>query len=168
MKKCKICNEDKELTEFRDGRNDCKKCENKKRVERKNRQKVEDETFYEKQREYDKKRKKIMRDNFGEDEKFIESVRGLIKNVFKNNNYSKDSRTFEILGIDRDGFISHIESQFVDGMNWENRGLKGWHVDHIVPVSSAKSIDEMIKLNHYTNLRPLWCDENWKKGSKII
>lgn len=46
-------------------------------------------------------------------------------------------------------------------MNWENRGLyngefnHGWDIDHIIPVSSGLSEDELLKLNHYTNFQPL-------------
>ena len=60
----------------------------------------------------------------------------------------------------------HLEKQFKDGMSWENYG--SWHIDHIIPLSSAKNIEEINKLCHYTNLQPLWASENLSKGSKII
>jgi hypothetical protein len=63
-------------------------------------------------------------------------------------------------------FFIHIESQFIDGMSWENRSL--WHIDHIIPLATAKTEEEILRLNHYTNLRPLWALDNLKKGSKIL
>jgi hypothetical protein len=168
MKQCKVCNETKELTDFRTGRGECKACENRKRVERKNKQKVEDPTYYDKQRGYDNKRKKIMRENYTDIERFMENVRCMIKNSIKDGGYSKESKTCEILGIDYDGLIEHFESQFEEGMTWENHELFGWHIEHIIPKCTAKTYEEIIKVNHYTNLRPMWSDENWKKGSKIL
>jgi hypothetical protein len=53
-------------------------------------------------------------------------------------------------------------------MNWENYGQFGWHVDHIIPLSSAKTEEEIYKLSHYTNLQPLWAQDNLKKGNKIL
>jgi hypothetical protein len=53
-------------------------------------------------------------------------------------------------------------------MSWDNHNHKGWHIDHKVPLSSANSVEEIFKLSHYTNLQPLWCEENYKKGKKII
>ena len=49
-------------------------------------------------------------------------------------------------------------------MNWKNHGE--WHIDHIKPLSSAKSEEEMNKLFHYSNLQPLWASENLKKRDK--
>ena len=46
-------------------------------------------------------------------------------------------------------------------MNWDNYGKYngcpnfGWDIDHITPLSTAMTEDDMIKLNHYTNLQPL-------------
>jgi len=51
-------------------------------------------------------------------------------------------------------------------MSWENYG--DWHIDHIIPISSAKNNDEVYKLNHYTNFQPLWALDNMKKSNKII
>ena len=43
-----------------------------------------------------------------------------------------------------------------------------WHIDHIIPISSVKDENEMVKLNHYTNLQPLWEIDNLMKSNKII
>lgn len=75
------------------------------------------------------------------------------------------------IGCTRDELIAHIENQFKDGMSWDNYGE--WHIDHIIPLASAKShcINEMIEnikaLNHYSNLQPLWAAENIAKGATI-
>lgn len=74
-------------------------------------------------------------------------------------------RTLKILGCDAVTLQKHIERQFLTGMNWENRHL--WHVDHIVPLASAKNEADVIALCHYTNLRPLWANENIKKSDKM-
>lgn len=165
-KVCKTCNIEKGLMEFRN-RNSCKLCENKRRYQLKIKQKKNPE-YLEKYRREDAMRKKKQREERMDDKtKFIESIRALIRKSIKKRNYTKNSKTFEILGIDNEGFIKHIESNFSEGMNWSNHNLHGWHVDHIIPVSSAKNHEEVIKLNHYTNLRPLWCMENWKKWNKV-
>lgn len=53
-------------------------------------------------------------------------------------------------------------------MCWDNYGLFGWHIDHIIPLSSANTLNEMLKLNHYTNLQPLWWKDNLSKGKNIL
>jgi hypothetical protein len=61
----------------------------------------------------------------------------------------------------------HLENLFVEGMSWDNYGFRGWHIDHIIPLCSANTFEEAIKLNHYKNLQPLWAVDNLKKGKKI-
>ena len=51
-------------------------------------------------------------------------------------------------------------------MKWDNHGK--WHIDHIIPLSSAETEEEVYNLCHYTNLQPLWGEDNLKKGKKII
>ena len=54
-------------------------------------------------------------------------------------------------------------------MSWENQG-SGWHIDHIIPLSSfdLTDRDQLLKACHYTNLQPLWAEENLSKGAKLI
>ena len=80
--------------------------------------------------------------------------------------YIKSQRTLEMLGCDLETIKSHLEKQFIDGMNWSNKG--DWHIDHIIPCASAKTEEELIKLFHYTNLQPLWAIDNILKKDKII
>ncbi len=60
----------------------------------------------------------------------------------------------------------YLEKQFVDGMCWDNRNE--WHIDHIIPLSLAKTEEEIYKLCHYTNLQPLWAEDNLRKSNKIL
>lgn len=75
--------------------------------------------------------------------------------------YKKECRTHEILGCSFEEFKSYLESKFDIWMSWDNYGKYngefnyGWDIDHIKPISSAKTKEEIIKLNHYTNLQPL-------------
>lgn len=64
----------------------------------------------------------------------------------------------------------HIESKWKPGMKWENHGIHGWHIDHIVPISSFDFTkqSEVFEALHYTNLQPLWWNENLQKTNKTI
>lgn len=81
--------------------------------------------------------------------------------------YLKTSPTQAMLGCSYEELQRHLESQFQSGMTWENRGSDGWHVDHIIPLASAKDKSELLKLCHFTNLQPLWAADNLAKGAKI-
>jgi hypothetical protein len=92
------------------------------------------------------------------------NIRNLILQTFKTIGRRKNTKTEKILGCSFEEFKAYIESQFQDGMSWENRNI--WHIDHIMPVSMAKTEDEIIRLNHHRNLRPLWAHENIAKADK--
>lgn len=99
--------------------------------------------------------------------KFKQNTRSLIYNSFKRgvNQYKKNSKTEKILGCTIEQFRHYIQSKFKKGMSFENYG--DWHLDHIIPLSSAKTEEEIILLNHYTNFQPLFAKENIKKFNKI-
>ena len=84
-----------------------------------------------------------------------------IRSSFYYVNSRKKSKSAEILGFSFEEFKIYLESKFEDWMTWENKGLYngelnyGWDIDHIIPMSSAKNEQDVIRLNHYTNLQPL-------------
>jgi hypothetical protein len=96
----------------------------------------------------------------------VNRLRGRLYKYLKVNQIRKTNKTFEMVGCSPEFLKEHLEKQFVDGMSWENRNE--WHIDHIIPLSSAKTEEELLKLCHYTNLQPLWAEDNIKKSNKIL
>ncbi len=100
--------------------------------------------------------------------KLADATRSRIKFYLQRNNITKKNKTFDIVGCTPEFLKEHIEKKFKEGMSWDNYGFYGWHIDHIKPLSSAKTDEELYKLCHYSNLQPLWANENLSKGSKIL
>jgi hypothetical protein len=97
------------------------------------------------------------------------NIRNRVKLFIKSVNFEvRTNNTYTIVGCTPEELKTYLEKQFTEGMSWDNHKLTGWHIDHIIPLSSAKTEEEVYKLCHYTNLQPLWCRENYKKGKKII
>jgi len=90
-------------------------------------------------------------------------IRSRLRGIINYGEFSKN--TAVVLGCNAEEFIAHIERQFEEGMGWHNRSE--WHFDHIIPLSSAKSKDEMIILGHHSNVRPLWALDNFRKGCRM-
>jgi len=82
------------------------------------------------------------------------SINRSINRSLKCKGLSKSKRTKDILGCDIGFFKNYLEDKFTIEMSWENYGII-WDIDHIIPLSTAKTEEEVIKLNHYTNLQPL-------------
>lgn len=93
--------------------------------------------------------------------KFQCNIKCLIRNSIKCKGYKKKTKTTNILGCSIEDFRIYLESKFESWMNWENYGKYngefniGWDIDHIIPISDAKNEEDIIRLNHYTNLQPL-------------
>ena len=91
-------------------------------------------------------------------------VRNRTAAAFRLGGYSKRPLTKIVLGCDWETLKAHIEERFAPGMSWDNR--REWHIDHIRPLASAMTEDDLVALCHYTNLQPLWALDNLSKGSK--
>jgi len=79
----------------------------------------------------------------------------------------KHGNTMELTGCTKEHLLQHLKSKFTEGMSWENYGQ--WHIDHIRPCASFNLEDpeEQKKCFHWTNLQPLWAEDNIRKGAKV-
>ncbi len=179
MKVCTKCLVEKELCDFNKSSihksgvsNVCKICNNE-------RSRLYREIYPERKKESAKKYKDNNRDTFKSNRNkslkirrqtdllfnIKERVRRRMRNFLIRNNISKTNKTFDLIGCSPEFLKEHLEKQFLDGMSWDNRDK--WHIDHIIPLSSAKNEEEVYKLCHYTNLQPLWAEDNMLKGDKL-
>jgi len=98
--------------------------------------------------------------------KLIGNVRSRLGDFLKSTNMRKTNKTFIMVGCTPKFLKEYLEKQFKLGMTWQNYGITGWHIDHIIPLSSAKTSEDVEKLMHYKNLQPMWAIENIRKGDK--
>lgn len=185
MKTCSKCNLEKPLSDFykNKARKDgvavyCISCskgyfqtEHRKEYEReRNIKRRTQENYVQYQIEYRKKNMdRFVKNNFEKYhsnpiEKLKQNYRNRIRKVIDRKTIPSNS----ILGCSWKTFKQHIENQFQVGMTWDNHGQYGWHLDHKKPLASANTNEELIMLNHYTNLQPLWWRDNLSKSDKII
>ncbi len=193
LKKCCTCKKVLKTSEFyknkraKDGLKwVCKKCENlvsteyykknkykiakyKKRWNNTNRDKLKGYV-----KKYNQKNKKLLnqRHNIWAKNKYYNenlyrlktNTRNRIKNSFYRNGYKKNTKTAYILGTDWNTLKKHIENEFTNDMSWDN--FDQIHIDHRIPLAAASTEFEVIALNHYTNLQPLWAEDNLSKSDK--
>ena len=93
-------------------------------------------------------------------------IRARLYSAIKSKNYEKKHSTIDYLGCSYKFYKDYLQNRFKDGMSWNNHGE--WHIDHIIPLASAETEEELMNLFHYTNTQPLWAKENQQKGNKII
>jgi len=94
-------------------------------------------------------------------------LRRRINGLIAKSSASKAGGLVEVSGCTLAELVIHIERQFLPGMSWANRRL--WHIDHIIPCSAFDLTDESQQrvAFHFTNLRPIWAEQNHRKHGKI-
>jgi hypothetical protein len=185
QKKCSKCLELKPLSLFNKAKTgiygvrcDCKICQNKYNSKYRDEHREhlnlnskihrqENPSYLINYRKNNKDKRKIYIKERLENDKIFKlslNVRNLIRNSFTRNGYSKTSKSCDILGCSFEEFKNYLETHFEPWMNWDNRGNwngipteinTAWDIDHIIPVSTGNTEEEIIKLNHYSNLQPL-------------
>lgn len=178
QKKCPQCETIKSNDSFYIQKNNklrswCKKCHNdsikKYRDEHPERIKQITAKSRSKQTSKEKKRLAKIRRRLSPKNRLNEAIRA---GVSRSLNESKGGRSWEgLVGYSADKLRKHLEKQFKDGMTWDNYGLYGWHVDHILPISKFNfkdATDEDFKRCWaLKNLQPLWAKDNLSKNNKI-
>ena len=191
-KVCKKCGIEKNIEEYRVQKNRngtfrycswCKKCDKEYTNEWKRKHQAQIYTkridYFAKYNKYYwnkngieimKKRNKYFAQRRNDDYlfKFKEQIRNLINISLKTRNHVKNTKTSEILGCDLDFFVNYILETYKKNYGYEWDGKEKVHIDHIIPLATAKTEKDVIKLCHYTNLQLLKAQDNLKKGAKII
>ena len=162
-KKCCTCKFWKPLKEYNKHknhwdnlRNDCKIC-------LKNYRKENRKILSDKYKIYETNRKKI-----DPVFKLLKTLRSRISTALIKNNNKKLDSTIKLLGCSIEECRNHLQNNFKEEMTWQNHGK--WHIDHIIPCSTfdLSKEEEQKKCFHYSNLQPLWANENLSKGNKIL
>jgi hypothetical protein len=95
------------------------------------------------------------------------NMRSRLYHALRSQKADKTNRTFKLVGCTIQFLKGYLQSKFTEGMTWEKYG-QGFHIDHIKPCCSfdLTKEEEQKKCFHYTNLQPLWAEDNMKKGGK--
>ena len=178
VKRCPGCGEIKSYDDFniqesrRDGLSPyCSLCITAKSLEYSRRpyvQKKQDK--YERSERYYANNKRRYEKKKVEDENYKLALycRNRINTLIVTQNAKKLMGTFYLIGCSILELRQHIESQFEDGMTWQNHSRKGWHIDHRLPVNAFNLQDPIQQLAafNWRNLHPMWGIPNIQKGAK--
>lgn len=95
-------------------------------------------------------------------------IRYLIYGSLNRKKYPKKFHSEEIIGISIEWFIKYLLSTFKNRYGREWDGVEKVHIDHIIPLATAKTEEEVIRLNHFSNLQLLTAEDNIKKKHKLF
>lgn len=195
-KTCRSCDEMKPLTEYgkdsktNDGlKSYCKICRNEKNKifrsapenkERRIKQRKEYNSrpdIIQRRKEYNSNpdRKARVREwansrrKENSDIQLVSNLRTRVRDAVVRQRTKKSAKTLELIGCSVRHLRKRLEKMFDENMNWDNYGLKGWVIDHIIPCASFDLTDpeQQRRCFHYTNLQPLWWWDNLEKSAKL-
>lgn len=126
----------------------------------------------EQQKRYRKSHKKLIQEKLNKrrlediNYRITTNLRSRLSKAIKLN-YKRGSAVKD-LGCSVEKFKLWIEMQWQEGMNWDNWTKDGWHLDHIIPLCkfNLENREELLKACHYTNIQPMWAEENLTKGGR--
>ncbi len=186
-KYCPKCGKDKNISKFSKNRSAydqlsswCKKCNAEYQKEYysgyvdKNRSKLKEYHSEYSKKHYQENKEKLIKQKIKyHNDRYKNNLEFRLITILRSRFYkaiklNKESSINILLGCSIIQLKQYLESQFVKGMTWDNYGLNGWHIDHIKPCAKfdLSKEQEQLECFHYTNLQPLWAEDNLSKGSK--
>lgn len=98
------------------------------------------------------------------------NLRNMINTSFRRKGLRKSMKLEKICCCSMQELVNHListyESNYNEKWNWDF--VKNVHIDHIKPLATAKTEEDVIELCHYKNLQLLKAEDNLRKGSLII
>ncbi len=101
--------------------------------------------------------------------RIADSLRSRVRKLLRGG--YKSAPTLKLLGCSVENFKIYLESKFESGMSWENYGVGfgKWNIDHIMPCAIFDLTREAHQQRcfHFSNMQPMWFEENMAKGAKL-
>ncbi len=93
------------------------------------------------------------------------------RGMWKSLRGEKSGRHWEdLVGYTLDDLVHHLESQFTEGMTWDNMGREGWSIDHRKPIKAhtftSPDDPEFKQCWSLENLQPMWFRDNCAKNAR--
>ena len=125
--------------------------------------------FYRETHKKERNKKQLQRKESDPVYKLKCSVRCVLKDSFRRKKLKKNMKGEKILGCTIEYFINYLIKTYENNYKekWDWKYLKDVHIDHIIPLASANTEEEVIKLCHYTNLQLLKAEDNLNKKDKL-
>jgi hypothetical protein len=117
----------------------------------------------EKYKEFERRR----RANQSLDRKIGTALRGRLVSFL--NGQDRVGSAVRDLGQSIEEFKTMIESLWWPTMGWGNRGSRGWHLDHVVPLNEfdLTNLEQFKVAVHHSNYQPLWYNDNESKAHRL-
>jgi hypothetical protein len=91
----------------------------------------------------------------------------MLNDAFRRREYTKSESLKKITGLAVDVLIKYLLKTFKENYGYEWEGQESVHIDHIIPLSTAKTEEDVKKLCHYTNLQLLKAKDNLEKKDRL-
>ena len=92
-------------------------------------------------------------------------IRNLIRTSLRKQGYTKNSKTYNILGINYKGLLNWLNDKASNELNYKDNNV---HLDHVIPISLTQTEEEILALNHYSNYQLLNSEKNLLKKNHYI
>jgi hypothetical protein len=113
---------------------------------------------------YEHKKKRLKTDTIY---KYKEQIRHFVWLGFHRRGFQKSATTEQIVGCTAEELKAYLNETFYKNYGYEYNGTDKVHIDHIIPLATAKTQEEVAKLYHYTNLQLLKAEHNQMKSDKL-
>jgi len=113
-----------------------------------------------------KRERELLKNN--EEFRLVKTLRSRLYKAISQIKAEKSDTTMNLTGCTIKELKNYLEEKFTEGMTWDNHG--DWHIDHIKPICAfdLSSEEEQKRCFHFTNLQPLWAEDNLSKGGKYL
>lgn len=99
--------------------------------------------------------------------KLKRNIRNNVNTAFRKKKFRKSEKLKNMLGMEIDEFVNYLLETFKNNYGYEWDKIEPVHIDHIIPLSTATTEEEVIKLFHYNNLQLLKAKDNLSKNNSL-